>query len=100
MELGPLPEFLDRMSRNMADDIGMYDLGEFSHEHFREGTPPQMRTIPVGISVAEQNCIASYDDVRNIISNTEESISIMKCMCRQRHDLLGSPREEKFTLGE
>lgn len=51
----------------------------------------QMRTIPVQQSIDVERQVTTYDDVREIINNTDGPISIASCMCREGAKGRGEP---------
>ena len=63
-------------------DFGEYINGEFG-KAFASTKTSQLRTIPVGKSILMENYVATYDQIREIIINTDGPIAIAKCMCRE-----------------
>lgn len=65
----------------------------------------QMRTVPVNRTIVVERGIAQYDDIREVVRNSEGPFAVMNCICRQGHDLLGQPcgqttvRENCLTFG-
>ncbi|MBN2076254.1 MAG: 4Fe-4S dicluster domain-containing protein [Dehalococcoidales bacterium] len=51
----------------------------------------QMRTIPVQKSLSAEHKVTTYDQVRDIIANTDGPISIAQCMCREGAKSRGEP---------
>ena len=51
----------------------------------------QMRTIPIEQSINPEYSVTTYDQVRDIISNTDGPISIAQCMCREGAKARGEP---------
>ena len=51
----------------------------------------QMRTIPISKGVNTDRYVDSYDNVRNIVQNTEKPIGVIPCVCREGKDLLEEP---------
>jgi ferredoxin len=52
---------------------------------------PQMRVIPIGVTVDQQTAIFTYDDVKKIIDEAEGPFMITNCICRQAQDVLDRP---------
>ncbi|MBN1800400.1 MAG: 4Fe-4S binding protein [Candidatus Lokiarchaeota archaeon] len=95
-----------KLYRNLPFAIGMYEyqLGRLTPEFSREAFTylkeafiekeynltgiPQLRTIPVETAITPDLGISSYDNVRDIIKNSEGFIGIMDCICRLARDLL------------
>lgn len=63
----------------------------------------QLRTIPVEQSITPEHNIATFDELKNLIENSER-IAVQDCVCRQGKDLIGKPckqsdlREVCFVL--
>jgi len=51
----------------------------------------QFRTIPIEQSIAPEQRIANYDEIRQVIENSEEPIGVANCLCRQAKDLMSQP---------
>ncbi|PKL18584.1 MAG: hypothetical protein CVV49_05180 [Spirochaetae bacterium HGW-Spirochaetae-5] len=79
------------LKQNVSKKILDYSLETFKDEFFKKDTPVQMRTIPIGKSVKRENYTATYEDMRQIISNTKGPIVLLNCVCREAHDLTGQP---------
>ncbi|MFX1340254.1 MAG: ATP-binding protein, partial [Promethearchaeota archaeon] len=64
----------------------------------------QFRIVPIETSITPEHHITSYDDIRQIIENTEGPIVVNDCVCRNKKDLYGEPcshtdlRETCFVL--
>jgi Pyruvate/2-oxoacid:ferredoxin oxidoreductase delta subunit len=79
------------LKKDVSGKILDYSLETFKDEFFKKETPVQMRTIPIGKSVKRENFTATYEDVRQIISDTTGPIVLLNCVCREAHDLTGKP---------
>lgn len=84
MQLGKLtPEFINDVAEYFNDrNFGLSLLST---------KLPQMRTIPVGKSITVEHHVTSYDNVREIINETEGPIAINECICRQVAAMNGKP---------
>jgi electron transport complex protein RnfB len=51
----------------------------------------QMRTIPIEQSINPEYSVTTYDQVRDIINNTDGPISLSPCMCREGAKSRGEP---------
>ncbi|MFX1445800.1 MAG: ATP-binding protein [Promethearchaeota archaeon] len=104
--------------------IGMYDIQthrgnenlvdflQTSSQYFKEAMDAEMfqtginqfRIVPIETSITPEHHITSYDDIRQIIENTEGPIVVNDCVCRNKKDLYGEPcshtdlRETCFVL--
>jgi len=50
---------------------------------------PQLRVVPVGISVEHKTAISTYDDIKAIIEAAEGPFCVQDCVCRQYYDIQG-----------
>ena len=77
---------VDQMSKEFFQDCEEY-LHTFKNE-FHKTKIPQLRPIPVDKSLPINHPIAIYDDIREIIRNTEGEFGVMNCICKQGKDLI------------
>jgi Na+-translocating ferredoxin:NAD+ oxidoreductase subunit B len=63
-------------------DFSEYLNGEFGMACAKTKVS-QFRTIPVGKSVDEKLHVATYDQIKELIINTDGPIGVGKCMCRE-----------------
>jgi len=82
---------LDRQTKEFARDAYEYLYEKFYQEFHRKDTPAQMRTIPVEKSLTPEHYVGTYDNIKEIIKNKGEIISVMDCVCRQSKDLMEEP---------
>jgi Pyruvate/2-oxoacid:ferredoxin oxidoreductase delta subunit len=103
--------------------IGIYEfqVGKITPElvadiqHFYSSPPieeiqdtgiPQMRTIPVGKSIRQEDGIAQYDNIQLLIEQSEGPFIVVDCVCREEKDVAGEPckatdrRELCFGMGK
>jgi len=86
--------------------IGMfeYQLGhlteefmQWMHQYFEEGfndeffrsSLPQLRTSPHMQAIVPEYNIATYDNMRKIVKDTNKSIAVANCVCKEGEALLG-----------
>jgi Na+-translocating ferredoxin:NAD+ oxidoreductase RNF subunit RnfB len=81
---------LERITKDFAQDMKQYLWGEFGKEMYRTNIP-QLRTIPIekSIPTPDRYQVSTYDDVRQIIENSDGSIAVIDCVCRQTKDIIG-----------
>ncbi|MFX1276116.1 MAG: ATP-binding protein [Promethearchaeota archaeon] len=95
---------LGRLTPDLVKNIDQYFEEAFVEEFNKTGIP-QVRVIPIEESVSFDTPIATYDQIREIIMKTSNTIGIMDCICRNAHDLLDNPckktdvRETCMTFG-
>jgi len=101
---------------NLPLIVGMYEgqLYGLTHELLREfdeytntrafgleflsSELPQMRTIPVERSVQVEHHVATYDQLTNLINETNGPFVINECICRKSSGLKGSPCQKTSRL--
>jgi electron transport complex protein RnfB len=82
---------VDRMTKDFMDDASQYLDDEAFRAEFIGPKVPQMRTVPVekSIPLPDRYMVGSYDDIRKIIENAGDKLSIANCICRQVKDAQG-----------
>jgi len=86
--VGMFESQVNRLSKEFYEDGEEYLLGEFGKEFFRTGIP-QLRVVPVEKSITIEHHVATYDDMRAIVKNTQGEFGVMNCICKQGKDLTG-----------
>jgi ferredoxin len=61
-------------------------------------SPPQMRTIPINQSIPVEHGVATYDQIRAIIQESNGPFVALKCICRQRQALRDEPCRQTTRL--
>jgi len=81
---------VNKASREFLVDFEEYLITQFGAELL--GTKiSQFRTIPIEHSITHKQHIANYDEIRQVIENSQDPIGITSCLCRQGKELLGQP---------
>jgi Na+-translocating ferredoxin:NAD+ oxidoreductase subunit B len=81
---------VDRITGGFARDFNEY-FDDPLHKSALEMNTWQMRTIPIGTSLSPDMRVADYNNIRKYVSNLEDDISVMNCVCRQSSDVIGKP---------
>ena len=76
------PQFWEDFNKYLAEGYG---------KAYATTKVSQMRTIPVQKSLTPEHQVTTFDQVREIINNTEGRISIVPCMCREGAKAGGKP---------
>ena len=79
---------VDKLTPELVADIQHYYDSPPTEEIQRTGIP-QMRTIPVGESVRREDSIALYDNIQQLIENSDGPFVVANCICRQEKDIAG-----------
>ena len=96
---------LKRLDPAFLGDVGEYLMGEFGLE-LATSRLPKMRVIPVEESVRVEHHITTYDELRHLIEQAGDHISIQECFCRKVNDMQGKScqaterREVCMSLGD
>ncbi len=77
---------LNKLDANLAKDFEEYSSSWFNLEHWKK--TPQLRTIPVGVSIEIEREILPYEKAEEIIRSVKK-IAVAPCICRQEKQLLG-----------
>jgi Na+-translocating ferredoxin:NAD+ oxidoreductase subunit B len=77
---------LNKLNANLAKDFEEYSSSWFNLEHWKK--TPQLRTIPVGVSIDVEREILPYEKAEEIIRSVKK-IAVAPCICRQEKELLG-----------
>jgi len=51
--------------------------------------PPQMRTIPINVSISPEHNVATYDQISLLIENSPGPFVILPCICRESRAIAG-----------
>ena len=55
--------------------------------------PPQMRTIPINVSISPEHNVATYDQISLLIENSEGPFAVLPCICRESQAIQGKACE-------
>ncbi|MHA1146669.1 MAG: 4Fe-4S binding protein [Promethearchaeota archaeon] len=80
---------VDKLNKEKAKLSEEYMKTAFYKEFLKKNVPTQMRTIPIEKSLETKNYVATYDNIIEIINKKEGPFSVVNCVCRQTHDLIG-----------
>jgi Pyruvate/2-oxoacid:ferredoxin oxidoreductase delta subunit len=89
---GMYEQQLKRLSPEFLSHYAEYMQGEFALE-LATGSLPMMRVIPVEESIPVDHAVATYDELRGLIKQADDRITIQECMCRKIKDLQGDSCE-------
>ncbi|MFB0561333.1 MAG: 4Fe-4S binding protein [Candidatus Lokiarchaeia archaeon] len=81
---------IKRLTEEFVEDMVQYGREGFGTELFRTGIS-QLRVIPIERSITREGYTATYDDVREIIKNTDGPIGVTQCICRKTQEIRGQP---------
>ena len=81
---------LGRLTAEVASDSYQYFYEAYFEKEYNKTGIPQMRTIPIEKAIKDESTVATYDQVRAIVNNSE-LIALIDCICRVGKDLIGEP---------
>ncbi len=96
---------LHNLSLPFLKDIEKYIKQGFGVELINSQVP-QLRTIPIEQSLKPLQFTVPYDNLRDVIKNTDEIITVANCICRESYDIDKRPcshtklRETCINIGE
>jgi electron transport complex protein RnfB len=67
-----------------------YGIQGFGMEYLNTKLP-QMRVIPVRKSIQTELNVATYDEVRSLVENSQGAMRLVPCVCKAGKDLLNDP---------
>ncbi len=88
--IGIFEHQVNKLSKEFVAEMMQYIKEAWSSEAGKIGVP-QLRTIPVGITIDHENPISKYDDIKILFDKSEGPFSIINCVCRQKQDLKNKP---------
>lgn len=91
---------LNRLDEEFVRDMQAYMPQLFNMENWKRA--PQLRTIPIGASVAAGNAVMPYEQAEELI-RAQKKIAVAPCICRREHRLVGhhcdKPEEVCLSFG-
>jgi Na+-translocating ferredoxin:NAD+ oxidoreductase subunit B len=92
---------VNKLDKEFAEDLTEY--GSTIRKNPRPQPLPQMRTIPVGISIEAASEALPYERAEELV-NAHEKYAVAPCICRRKAKLMGSgcdaPEESCLVFGE
>jgi formate hydrogenlyase subunit 6/NADH:ubiquinone oxidoreductase subunit I len=79
---------VNRLTRTLVDYMGQY-TNEAYAEAFITPETSQLKTIPIESSFTPEHNIATYDDIRQLVMETEGKIAVYNCICKQENIIQG-----------
>jgi Na+-translocating ferredoxin:NAD+ oxidoreductase subunit B len=83
---------VNRLSPELVADIDEYHVETFSQtDNTGKHKLLPLRTVPVqkSIPLPEKHLLATYEDVRHLISQAPGPLAVANCICRQTRDIRG-----------
>lgn len=80
-----------RLTKELETDFQKYLVVDKYYKVLHSKKTSQMRTIPVNKGVNIEKYVDSYDNVKELVQNTDRPIAVIECICRSGKDLLEEP---------
>ncbi len=88
---------LNRLTPELERDVRQYLDEAFGKALYRKDRSPQMRVVPVNRTIVPERAVARYDDIRQVVRESEGPFAAMPCICRQGRGLTGEPCKQTRT---
>lgn len=93
--------FYERQLPTLTPDLER-DILQYFDEALAVALPlrktPQMRTVPVNVSVVPDREVATYDDIRAYVRQSRGPFAVMDCICRLGRSLVGHTCEHTTRM--
>jgi len=90
LAIGMFEHQLGDLSKEMMELVHQYFDEGFNDEFFKSSLP-QLRTSPHMKAIVPEFNIATYDNMRKIVEQTDKSIQVANCVCKEGEAILGKP---------
>jgi ferredoxin len=84
---------VDRLTKEFQSDVSQY-MEEGFAKAFHSKRTSQLRTIPINETVTLERRVSTFDNVRELINQTDGPFAALNCICRQGMDLVGQPCQQ------
>lgn len=81
---------VDKLTKEFIEYMHQYFDEAFGDEFFSSSLP-QLRTSPHMKAIVPEHRIATYDNMREYVKNTNEAILVANCVCKQGEKIIGKP---------
>ncbi len=82
---------LGKLTPAFIKDFDEYTSDKKFGVEFLSTKLPQMRTIPIAVSIQPKHNVSTFDEVAQLVKQAEAPFAILECICRQKKALLGKP---------
>ena len=82
---------LGRLTPELVKDFDEYMSDRRFGIEFLSTELPQMRTIPVGKSIAVQHNVSTFDEVAVLLQEADPPFAILECICRKKKFMANEP---------
>ncbi len=97
LAIGMFEFHVDHLSKDLIEKLHQY-LDEGFGDEFFSSTLPQLRTSPHLKAVVPEHKIATYDNIKAFVKNTNKNIQVANCVCKQGSALIGKPCKQTDNI--
>jgi electron transport complex protein RnfB len=97
LAIGMFEYHVDDLTYELVEMIHKYFDEAFSAEFFRSSLP-QLRTSPHLKAIVPEYIVDTYDNMRQFITKTKETIHVANCVCKQGEALMGKPCKQADNI--
>lgn len=90
LAIGMFEYQLGHLSKEFMELLHQYFDEGFNDEFFRSSLP-QLRASPHMDAIVPEYNIATYDNMRKIVKESDQTIAVANCVCKEGEALLGKP---------
>ena len=90
LAIGMFEYQLGHLTKEFMELVHQYFDEGFNDEFFRSSLP-QLRASPHMNAIVPEYTIATYDNMRKVVQESEQTIAVANCVCKEGEALLGKP---------
>ncbi|NOZ45528.1 MAG: 4Fe-4S ferredoxin [Chlorobi bacterium] len=97
LAIGMFENQLGHLSKEFIEMMHQYFDEGFGDEFFKSSLP-QLRASPHMKAIVPEYNIDTYDNMREIVKNTNKTIQVANCVCKEGEALLGNPCKQTKNI--
>ena len=97
LAIGMFEFHVDHLTGRLMELMHRYFDEAFGSEFFRSSLP-QLRTSPHARALVPEYRIDTYDNMRACVQDTDQTIQVANCVCKQGEALLGRPCKQTDNI--
>jgi Pyruvate/2-oxoacid:ferredoxin oxidoreductase delta subunit/DNA-binding Lrp family transcriptional regulator len=97
LAIGMFEYHVDDLTYELMEMIHKYFDEAFGAEFFRSSLP-QLRTSPHMKAIVPEYIVDTYDNMRQFITDTKETIHVANCVCKQGEAVMGEPCQQTDNI--
>ncbi|MFC2080085.1 DUF362 domain-containing protein [Bacteroidota bacterium] len=97
LAIGMFEYQLGHLSKEFMELMHQYFDEGFNDEFFRSSLP-QLRASPHMNAIVPEYNIATYDNMRKVVKESDQTIAVANCVCKEGEALLGKPCKQSNDI--